>query len=143
MNALDIERVKTSFARVAPDAAGVAHDFYERLFRIAPNVRGLFRGDMQEQGVKLMLTLRAVVTGLNHLDALVPAAQDLARRHVGYGVEAEHYPVVGEALIETLRERLGGEFTPETEAAWAAAYGTLCDVMLAAAYPEVSGKSGS
>ena len=143
MNALDIERVQTSFARVAPDAEAVARDFYERLFRIAPNLRGLFRSDMQEQGVKLMLTLRAVVTGLNHLAALAPVAQDLARRHVGYGVLAEHYPVVGEALIGALRERLGAEFTPETEAAWGAAYWTLCGVMLPAAYPGVSVRPGS
>lgn len=82
-----------------------------------------------------MAALTAVVTGLDHIEAVVPVAQDLAKRHVAYGVKPAHYPLVGAALLWTLGQGLGDEFTPELSAAWAAAYSTLSEVMIAAAYP--------
>jgi hemoglobin-like flavoprotein len=58
----------------------------------------------------------------------------LAKRHVAYGVAPEHYEVVGAALLWTLEKGLGDGFTPEVGAAWAAAYGALSEMMIAAAY---------
>jgi len=128
-----IELVQTSFAKVLPISEQAAEIFYARLFELAPGVRALFKGDMVEQGRKLMAMLRSVVGTLNKLDVLVPVAQKLAERHVGYGAQPAHYAVVGQALIDTLDKGLGAEFTPETRAAWETAYGTLSAVMIAAA----------
>lgn len=88
---------------------------------------------MTEQGRKLMAMLRTVVAVLDKPDVLVPAAERLAERHVGYGAQPAHYAVVGQALIDTLHAGLGDAFTAETQAAWEAAYGTLSSVMIAAA----------
>lgn len=134
MNGNDIALVQTSFAKVAPIADDAAALFYGRLFEIAPEVRPMFRGDMRAQGKKLMTTLGVVVKGLSDLDKILPAARGLAVQHVPYGVRPEHYAVVGEALIWTLRQGLGEAFTTETEAAWIAAYGALSAVMIEAAY---------
>ena len=131
-----ITLVQNSFAQVVPIKDTAASMFYTRLFDIAPEVQPLFKGDMTEQGAKLMATLGAVVNGLRDLPAIVPVAQDLAVRHVGYGVEAAHYSSVGAALIDTLEKGLGAAFTPDTKTAWETAYGTLSGVMIAAAYPE-------
>ena len=73
--------------------------FYGRLFEIAPSVKPLFKGDMTEQGRKLMATLAVVVNGLTNLETILPAASALAKRHVGYGVKPIHYPIVSEALL--------------------------------------------
>jgi nitric oxide dioxygenase len=135
MQAEQIDLVQSSFSKVAPIAPTAAKLFYGRLFEIAPEVKPLFRSDMDEQGRKLMMTLATVVNGLKNLDTIVPVAQQLAIRHVGYGVEAEHYTPVGQALLWTLGQGLGEAFTPEVEAAWTAAYTTLTGVMVAAAYP--------
>jgi hemoglobin-like flavoprotein len=81
------------------------------LFEIAPEVKPLFRGGMTEQGRKLMATLALVVNGLNKLDAILPAASVLAKRHVGYGVKAVHYATVGAALLWTLEKGLGPSWT--------------------------------
>lgn len=134
MQETEIELVQKSFAEVAPRAGEAAELFYARLFEIAPEVRPLFKGDMADQGAKLMTTLGVVVNGLRDLDRIVPVAQALARQHVGYGVTAAHYPSVGAALLHTLKTALGDGFDAETEAAWAAAYGTLSEVMIDAAY---------
>jgi hemoglobin-like flavoprotein len=129
-----IDLVQTSFAKVAPSADTAAGLFYGRLFEIAPETRPLFRGDMSEQGRKLMTTLGVVVNGLKNLDAILPAAKTLAVKHVGYGVTAAHYTSVGEALIWTLEKGLGPAFTTQTKEAWLAAYGALSSVMIAEAY---------
>jgi len=75
-----------------------------------------------------------VVNGLANLESILPAASALAKRHLAYGARAEHYPVVGSALLWTLEKGLGEAWTPELAAAWTAAYGTLSGFMIAEAY---------
>lgn len=130
----EVKAVQTSFAKVAPIADTAAALFYGRLFEIAPEVQPLFRGDMTEQGRKLMKTLTVVVHGLGNLDAILPAASALAKGHVAYGVKAKHYTPVGEALLWTLERGLGPDWTPEVKGAWTAAYTTLANFMIGEAY---------
>jgi hemoglobin-like flavoprotein len=129
-----IELIQQSFAKVAPISDKAAALFYGRLFEIAPEVKPLFRGDVAEQGRKLMASLAVVVNGLANLDTVLPAASALAKRHVGYGVKASHYAPVGAALLWTLEQGLGPAWTPELAAAWAAAYTTLSGFMIGEAY---------
>jgi len=131
-----IDLVQSSFAKVVPIADAAAGLFYGRLFEIAPQTKALFHGDMGEQGRKLMMTLGVVVNGLRDLDAVLPAARTLAVKHVSYGVSAAHYKPVGEALIWTLEQGLGPEFTTDVKNAWLSAYGALSSVMIAEAYGE-------
>src|SRR5215213_4933586 len=124
-----IALVQISFAQVLPIADTAAALFYSRLFELDPSLKPLFKGDMAEQGRKLMTMIRVVVNGLNRLDELVPAVQELGRRHARYGVRDEHYDTVGAALLWTLSQGLGARFTSETEAAWATAYTLLAETM--------------
>ena len=128
-----IALVQTSFAKVAAISDKAAELFYGRLFEIAPQVRALFPDDMTDQRKKLMATLAVVVKGLSNLDTILPAASGLARRHVQYGAEPAHYPVVGAALLWTLEQGLGSSWTPDVAAAWTAAYATLSEFMISAA----------
>jgi hypothetical protein len=57
----------------------------------------------------------------------------LGRRHAAYGVKDEHYGTVGAALLWTLGEGLGADFTPEVKDAWTSVYGTLATTMREAA----------
>ena len=132
----EIKMVQDSFSKVIPIKEQAAELFYGRLFETTPEVRPLFKGDMKEQGAKLMATLAVVVKGLDNIEPLLPVAGDLAKRHVDYGVQPEHYPPVGAALLWTLGQGLGEDFTPEVEAAWASAYGLLSGAMISAAYAD-------
>ncbi len=80
-----------------------------------------------------MPMLDYAVTGLDRLDTIAPTIQDLGKRHVGYGVKEEYYDTVGEALLWTLEQGLGSDFTPEVKDAWAEAYKLLSGVMINAA----------
>lgn len=132
MNPQQIKLVQMSFAKVAPIAAVAADLFYSRLFEIAPEVRPMFPEDLTEQKKKLMSMLGTVVSGLSRLDTMIPAIQMLGRRHAEYGVTAAHYAPVGAALIWTLQQGLGEEFTPKVRDAWTAAFTTLATTMIAA-----------
>jgi hemoglobin-like flavoprotein len=129
-----VKQIQTSFAKVAPIADTAAGLFYTRLFEIAPEVKPLFRGDMTEQGRKLMKTLTVVVNGLGNLETILPAASALAKNHVAYGVKPSHYTPVGEALLWTLERGLGSDWTPELRGAWTTAYSTLANFMIGEAY---------
>src|ERR1700738_3367526 len=129
-----IKLVQESLSRVAPISEQAAVIFYDRLFEVAPTVRAMFPNDMAEQRKKLMATLAVAVNALGNLEAVLPAASALAKRHVGYGAKPEHYPVVGGALLWTLEKGLGEAWTPELGDAWTAAYGTLSGYMISEAY---------
>jgi nitric oxide dioxygenase len=130
----EVELVQQSFAKVAPIADTAAALFYGRLFEIAPEVKPLFKGNMAEQGCKLMGTLAVVVGSLTKRDTILPAANALAKRYVGYGVKASHYTPVGAALLWTLERGLGPARNPELVQAWTAAYTTLSGHMISEAY---------
>lgn len=128
-----IALIKDSWTQVVPISDKAAELFYGKLFEMDPSVRPLFKGDMAEQGQKLMRMIGTAVNGLDRLDTIVPAVQQLGVRHVAYGVKDEHYDTVGAALLWTLEAGLGDSFTEETKEAWADAYGILADAMKAAA----------
>jgi hemoglobin-like flavoprotein len=129
-----VQAIQESFAKVAPISEQAAALFYARLFDIAPEVKPLFRGDITEQGRKLIATLAVVVNGLSNLNSVLPAASALAKRHVDYGVKASDYEPVGTALLWTLERSLGEQWTPELAAAWSAAYSLLSEFMIGEAY---------
>ncbi len=128
-----IQLVRATFAKVLAIKAQAAAIFYDRLFQVAPQIRSLFPEDLAAQGDKLMSAIGFVVVGLDRLEAIIPQVHELGRRHAGYGVQDEHYAIVGECLIWTLDIGLGPAFTPEVREAWIEAYGLLAEAMIAAA----------
>jgi hemoglobin-like flavoprotein len=88
---------------------------------------------MREQGKMLMTTIGVAVNSLDRLETILPAVQDLGRRHVSYGVRDEHYNTVGAALLWTLEQGLGENFTDEVKDAWTTVYGVLAETMRGAA----------
>ena len=134
MNARQQELVRTTFATLAvmPEVAGAL--FYERLFAANPSFRPLFKNDMRIQGVKLMTMLAIIVYNLPEPGQILPAIRDLAVRHVEYGVKLADYDALREALLWTLEQTLGEDFTPSVREAW-----TLCYDELAGAMKEAAG----
>jgi NO-binding membrane sensor protein with MHYT domain/hemoglobin-like flavoprotein len=133
MSREQVRLVQETFGRIEPYAPLVAELFYRRLFEIAPQLRPLFPSDLTDQSAKLIAMLAIAVANLDRVDEIAPAVSDLGRRHVGYGVAAEDYKPVGEALIWTLEQGLRDEFTPAVKSAWLAAYGLLTGIMMAGA----------
>ena len=133
MTETQVALVQDSFKTLEPIADVAADMFYARLFELDPSLRPLFRTDRKEQGRKLMQMIGVAVKGLSHLEQILPAVEQLGRRHVQYGVRTEHYEIVGQALLWTLANGVGSAFTPEVRGAWAAAYDLLAAAMQRAA----------
>jgi hemoglobin-like flavoprotein len=125
--------VQKTFEMVAPIADVAAGLFYGRLFEVDPSLKPLFRGDVKDQGKKLMSTLKVAVHSLDRLDALIPVVQALGRRHLAYGVRDEHYDTVGACLLWTLEKGLGDAWNADVKEAWTVVYGILAKVMKDAA----------
>lgn len=130
MSPAEISLVKESFRKVVPIADQAAVLFYARLFELDPSLRPLFRGDMTEQGRKLMTMISAAVGALDRLETIVPVVRQLGVRHAGYGVKEEHYATVGAALLWTLEKGLGPAFTPAVRTAWTNTYTLLANTMI-------------
>ena len=134
----EIQAVQSSWEKCVPIADKAAELFYGNLFELDPNLKPLFKGDMQEQGKKLMTMITVAVNGLNDLEKIVSAVKALGVRHVGYGVQDSHYDTVGSALIWTLGKGLGEEFTDALKAAWIKVYTLLATTMKEAAAESIA-----
>lgn len=130
----ETELIGASFRTIAADAPEAARAFYGHLFTIAPHTRAMFVIDLERQGAKLFATLDFVAVEAGAWVNVAPLAEELALRHLAYGVRPEDYKLVGSALQAMLRATLGPACTPEVAAAWRRVYDALQAQMIAAAY---------
>ena len=89
---------------------------------------------LKKHAVNVVKTVGKAVELLEDLDTLVPILTSLGTRHVKYGIVEAHYLVVGQALLETLAEGLGDDFTPEAKVAWEAVFGIVSETMIGSNY---------
>lgn len=127
-----IDRVTDSFAEVLRRRQDAGMVFYQRLFAIAPELRPLFKSDLDVQARKLVDTLAAAIGSLHDTPALSAELRTMGERHRAYGVRRYDYLLVGEALIATLELALGG-LDPDTREAWVALYREVSMAMIAGA----------
>ena len=122
--------VQTSFEKFIVDIDVAAKVFYSHLFESQPSLMPLFKGDTRVQGRKLITMILFIVNGLDDVDSLLPQIRLLGDSHAGYGVQPQDYSTMLEALIATLKQTLGREFTPETEAAWRGVYTLMAETAI-------------
>ena len=114
--------VRESWRRFEPFAEDWAAIFYRRLFQLHPASRAWFAGtEMLTQRRKFSQMLGWMVHSLGNPERLVSEVARLARRHHAYGVRDSDYPSASAALLWTLEQAFGAEWTPELQAAWAEA----------------------
>jgi len=131
---MDLDALETSFDLVAPRGDELMEIFYANLFAAAPAVQPLFgHTDMARQRAMLLSALVLLRNSLRDLDAVVPTLKKLGARHVAYGAEAEHYPVVGTVLIGAMAEVAGDEWKRRYTRAWETAFGVVAGAMIAGA----------
>ena len=131
---LDLTALETSFDLIAPRGDELVDTFYARLFAAAPAVRPLFDGiDLQRQKTMLLGALVLLRKSLRNLDPIVPKLREMGARHVAYGAEPAHYPVVGEVLIGAMAKVAGDAWEPRFAQAWETAFSVIAGAMIAGA----------
>ena len=133
MKESDIILIKRSwrvFREMDPVLIGDA--FYSKLFSDNHSLRKMFPSNMSRQYQKLMDMISTIIARLDKLDELSDEISAMAQRHVHYGVRRGHYRLVGNALLWTLKQGLGNDWTPEVESAWTKCYALLSEAMIMA-----------
>ena len=130
MNADSIARIRGSFNLLAPHAEALMDDFYQRLFTSYPQVLPLFPADMTGQKKHLLAAISLVVKNADRLDTLEKPLMEMGARHVVYGAAPEHYPLVRDTLLASMKSLAGKAWTAEVESAWAAAINAVATVMI-------------
>ncbi len=130
MTPAQVHLVRRSFQLLEGKSTIAALVFYRRLFELDPEVRPLFKSDIETQAKKLMDMLQSLAALLNRPERLTEELHEMGARHAGYGVKEHHYASVGEALIDMLAEVFDEEFTPAMREAWLSLYGVTREGML-------------
>lgn len=123
-----VKRTWKIFREIDPDLVG--DTFYSKLFNDNPSLRRMFPKNMEQQYRKLIDMLSAIVARLERLHELSNDIAALAQRHSGYGVRPAHYRLVGKALLWTLKQGLGNDWTKDVEEAWTLCYNILSEAMI-------------
>jgi hemoglobin-like flavoprotein len=131
---LNVALLQSSFLKIEPQAQEFSDTFYRILLNKYPRLRPLFsETDMEKQKVKLIESLKLVMVNVYNTEALTFILKNLGKRHVQYGAVLTDYPLIGDALLQSLDRHLGADWTPEVQETWTMAYQLIADTMAAGA----------
>ena len=122
--------VQRTAAMVERDGDRFARAFYDHLFERRPSARCLFPEDLDLQRSRLLGETMRLVAAANDLPTFLERARELGQRHQAYGVHADDYPFVGDALVAAVELVAVDQWDPEAEAAWRRTYFLISEAML-------------
>ncbi|UOK59598.1 NO-inducible flavohemoprotein [Bacillus sp. OVS6] len=107
--------------------------FYKLLFEKAPDLLNIFNQTNQKRGLQqeaLGYAVYAAGEYITNLDAIKPVIERISQKHRAIGIKPEQYPVVGETLLQAVKDVLGDNATDEIIEAWGKAYGYISDAFI-------------
>lgn len=128
-----IKVVKSTAPVLDEHGETLTRHFYERMFSHNPEVAPFFNPANQTSGRQqkaLAGAICAYAANIDNLQVLGGAVELIAQKHTSLQIKPEHYPIVGENLLASIREVLGEAATDEILDAWAEAYGFLADILI-------------
>lgn len=136
----DLVVLRGCMDRIVQNSALASEYFHQELFALAPKTRALYKMDLKRQGPLLMSRLGVIMARMHESESLRPFVEDMAKRHVAYGVQIEHYPAVRQALITAFRRIMGADFNTEVEGLLGEAYDHIARAMIEHSYPQLETK---
>lgn len=128
-----IARLQATYQVVREQDMQLAENFYAKLFAAAPHLRALFTTEPAAQAKKLIASLGMIVENLADPHQNTAMLTSLGKRHAGYGAKPEHYDLVIDLLIESMRELLGAQANEQNLHEWRLALRLVSDQMINAA----------
>jgi len=111
-----IEIVQSTAPVLKQHSEQIGKKFYELLFAKAPDLYNLFNQTNQKRGLQqeaLGYAVYAAGEHITNLDAIMPVITRVTQKHRAIGVKPEQYPLVGETLLEAVKEVLGSAATDD------------------------------
>ncbi len=128
-----VSRVRQTWTLILPQRKSVCRNFYHRLFARHPELRPLFKSDVDDQADLFVTMINTVISALEHPERVRPLIETLGSRHADYGVHPDDYAKFEQVLIETLREALDDDLDADAQAAWREVFEALSQTMQAGA----------
>ena len=125
-----VQRLEDSFKLIAPRGPELVDRFYAHLFAKNPGLRAMFPADLAAQKKKLLAAIGLIMQYLRRPEQLTAPLRDLGERHVAYGAQLEHYPIVRDTLIGVMRDMSGPAWSAQLTADWTAALNLVVSIML-------------
>lgn len=126
--------VKATVPLLESGGETLTRHFYKMLIEEHPEVRPLFNLANQASGAQQRALANGVLMYARHIDQLEQLGglvKQIVNKHVALNILPEHYPIVGQCLLRSIREVLGAEIATDTVIeAWAAAYTQLADLLI-------------
>jgi nitric oxide dioxygenase len=133
ISAQTIDIVKSTAPVLNEHGETLTRHFYKRMFSHNPEVAPLFNPAHQAAGLQQKALAGAICAYAAHIDnlgVLGGAVEWMAQKHASLQIKPEHYPIVGENLLASIREVLGEGASDEVMNAWAEAYGFLAGILI-------------
>jgi nitric oxide dioxygenase len=132
LSAQTINIVKSTAPILVEHGEILTRHFYKRMFHHNPEVARFFNPANQQAGSQ-QRALAGAITGyaanIDNLEVLGGAVELIAQKHASLLIKPEHYPIVGENLLASIKEVLGDGATDDVIQAWGEAYGFLASIL--------------
>lgn len=128
-----IEIIKSTVPVLESKGEAITKRFYTLLFENHPELLNVFNHSNQKQGRQQAALANAVYQAAAHIDQLesiLPVVRQISQKHRSLGVQPEHYPIVGENLLQAIQEVVGLDENDEIIQAWAKAYGEIANAFI-------------
>jgi nitric oxide dioxygenase len=122
--------IRQSWEMVKPGAKQVGRSLYDKLFVALPHVRHMFDEDINQQACKLAAVISFVVTKLHRLEDIFPDLRSIGSKHAHYHIPLAWYDVVGQCLVDAIKDESGREWNAGVEETWFGLYNILKEQML-------------
>ena len=113
-----IRIVKSTASILQEHGETLTRHFYKRMFSHNPEVAPFFNHANQAGGVQqraLAGAIAAYAANIDNVEVLGEAVELIAYKHASLQIKPEHYPIVGENLLASIREVLGEGATVSNE----------------------------
>jgi hemoglobin-like flavoprotein len=131
-----IEIVKATAPIIKEKGEEITRRMYEIAFAERPDYKRGFENTWMQhldgggQAHKLAAAVYAYATHIDRLDELATAVNHIAHRHVATRILPEQYPLIGEKLLQAMKDVLQDVATDEVIAAWDEAYAALASLFI-------------
>ncbi|UTW56078.1 NO-inducible flavohemoprotein [Kordiimonas sp. SCSIO 12610] len=131
-----LNQIKGSIELLKNEGEAITRRFYQILFERNPELKNIFNMSNQREGVEngqsraLADAIFAYASNIETPEKLMAAVNRIANKHTSLMIKPEHYPLVGEALLEALCQHLSVGMDHPAIEAWGIAYGILADIFI-------------
>jgi nitric oxide dioxygenase len=131
-----IEIVKATAPIIKKKGEEITQRMYQITFAERPDYKRSFENTWMQhldgggQAHKLAAAVYAYATHIDRLDELATAVDHIAHRHVQTRILPEQYSLIGQKLLQAMKDVLQDAATDEVIAAWAEAYEALSNIFI-------------